>query len=70
MGTLHDVKNDVKDTANEVKHRTIAEGERARRDVLGDDMTAGEKVRSGLNEAKNRAQAELDKMKREVRHEK
>jgi hypothetical protein len=70
MSTLNDAKNDVKDAANEVKHRTIAEAEHAKREVLGNDMTAGEKVKSGLNEAKNRAQAELDKIKREVRHEK
>jgi len=58
---------DVKDAANEVKHRVVAEGERAKREALGDDMTLIEKGTSAWNEAKNRTQAEIDKTKREVR---
>ncbi|MBV9718111.1 MAG: hypothetical protein JOZ77_02245 [Candidatus Eremiobacteraeota bacterium] len=59
--------DDVKDRVHETQHRSEAEGERARRDVLGDSMTPGEKVGSIADEAKNRAQAEVDAMKRELR---
>ncbi len=58
---------DVKDTANEAKHRVIAENERAKRKTLGDEMTLPEKGESTWNEGKNRTQAEIDKTKREVR---
>ena len=59
--------DDVKDSVHETQHRSAAEGERARRDVLGDELTPGEKVGSVANEAKQRAQAEVDAMKRELR---
>lgn len=69
-----DIKKSVKDTidntrdaAREAIHRSTADAEHARRDLDGDEMTAGEKVKSVGNEAKNRTQAELDKIKREVR---
>ena len=58
---------DVKDAANEAKHRVIAEGEHAKRETLGNDMTLTEKGASTWKEAKNRTQAEIDKTKREVR---
>jgi hypothetical protein len=70
MGLKEDLDKagrDVKDTAKEVKHRVTAEGERAKRDLLGDEMTLTEKGASAWNEAKNRTQAEIDKTKREVR---
>jgi hypothetical protein len=59
--------DDVKDRLHESEHRTAAEGERARRDLLGDEMKPGEKAGSIADEAKNRAQAEIDAMKRELR---
>jgi hypothetical protein len=59
---------DVKDSANEAKHRVNAEGERAKRDLLGDSMPLGDKAKSAVNELKNRGAAEIDKTKREVRH--
>lgn len=59
--------DDVKDRVHENEHRSAAEGERARRDLLGDEMNAGEKTRSIADEAKERAQAEIDAMKREIR---
>ncbi len=61
------VQNDLKDTAKQVKHRTIAEAEHLKRDAFGDEMTAGEKLKSGANELKNRAAAEIDKAKRDLR---
>ena len=62
------IKHDVKDAVNELKHRTIAEGEHLKRDAFGDEMTTGEKVKSGANELKNRAEAQIDKTKRDLRH--
>ena len=64
---VKDAVHDVKDAANETKHRTVAEAERLKRDALGDEMTTGEKLESHANELKNRAQAEIDKTKRQVR---
>lgn len=59
--------DDVKDRVHENEHRTAAEGEQARRDLLGDEMSPGEKAGSIADEAKNRAQAEVDAIKRELR---
>jgi hypothetical protein len=64
---LEKTGRDVKDSAKEVKHRLIAEGERTKRDVLGDDMPLGEKAKSAVNELKNRGAAAIDKSKRELR---
>jgi hypothetical protein len=61
------VAEDAKDSLHETKHRTVAEGEKARRELLGDEMTTREKVGSAVNEAKNRTQAEIDAAKRNVR---
>ncbi len=58
---------DVRDGAHEVMHRSTAEAEHTRRETEGDTMTPGEKVASGVNEAKNRVEAEGDKAKRNVR---
>jgi hypothetical protein len=62
------IQTDLKDTANEVKHRTIAEAEHLKRDAFGDEMTTGEKLKSGANELRSRAAAEIDKAKRDLRH--
>ncbi len=59
--------DDVKDRLHEAQHRSAAEGERGRREVLGDELTPVEKAGSVVDEAKNRAQAEIDAMKRELR---
>jgi ElaB/YqjD/DUF883 family membrane-anchored ribosome-binding protein len=61
------VADDAKDSLHETGHRTVAEGEKARRELLGDEMTTREKVGSAVNEAKNRTQAEIDAAKRKVR---
>jgi hypothetical protein len=65
--SVKDTIDNTRDTAREAIHRSTAEAEHARRDSAGGEMTAGEKVKSAGNEVKNRTQAELDKMKREVR---
>jgi hypothetical protein len=59
--------DDVKDSIHEAGHRSAAEEERAKREVFGGEMTPGEKVGSGLNEAKERVQAEVDEGKRKLR---
>jgi hypothetical protein len=64
---IKDAAADLHDAGNEVKHRTVAEAEKLKRDALGDELTTGEKVKSGANELKNRTQAEIDKAKRELR---
>ena len=59
--------DDARDAMHEAAHRTVAEAERLKRNVAGDEMTPREKLGSGANEAKHRVEAELDKTKREVR---
>jgi hypothetical protein len=59
--------DDAKDRVHEAQHRSAAEGERGRRELLGDELTPGEKAGSIANEAKQRAQAEVDAMKRGLR---
>jgi len=58
---------DVRDAVDETMHRSTADAERARRETEGDLMTPGEKVQSGVNEAKERLEAEGDKTKRNIR---
>ncbi|HET9342156.1 MAG TPA: hypothetical protein VFO25_04505 [Candidatus Eremiobacteraceae bacterium] len=59
--------DDAKDAASEIKHRSEAEIEKAKRDIAGDDMTTGEKVKSVVHEDVERTKADVDKAKREVR---
>ena len=58
---------DVKDALHESGHRSAAEGEHAKRELVGDEMTPGEHVKSVANEAKENVQAEYDAAKRNVR---
>jgi len=70
MGMKDDVKkviDDVKDTVKEAAHRSTAEAEKSRRAVDGENMTAGEKAGSAINEAKNRIEAGIDAAKRKIR---
>jgi hypothetical protein len=59
--------DDVKDATREVKHRTEAELEHAKRDIAGEEMTSGEKVKSFLHEDLENTKADVDKAKRVVR---
>ncbi len=59
--------DDIKDTVHEAGHRSAAEGEKAKREALGDELTPGEKARSAIDEGKNRVQAEVDEAKRKIR---
>jgi hypothetical protein len=65
--SVKDSIDNTRDATREAIHRSTADAERARRELDGDEMTAGEKVKSVGNEVKNRTQADVDKMKREVR---
>jgi hypothetical protein len=59
--------DDVKDASHEVQHRVDAEVEKKKRDVAGDSMTTGEKVKSVVHEDVERTKADYDKAKREIR---
>ncbi|MBV8198523.1 MAG: hypothetical protein JO263_10335 [Candidatus Eremiobacteraeota bacterium] len=61
------VAKDVRDMARETLHRSAADAERERRDLAGDTMTTGEKVKSAASEVQQRAQANVDRAKRKVR---
>jgi hypothetical protein len=65
---IETLKSDVKDTADELKHRTQAAGERAERAVRGDQMPLGEAIKSHVAEKVHETKAEIDRAKREVRH--
>jgi hypothetical protein len=65
--TIGNVVNNVKDTISEAGHRSAAEGEQAKRDALGDQMTTGEKAGSLLNQGAETIKANVDASKREVR---
>ncbi len=58
---------DVKDTANEAGHRSAAEGEQAKRDVAGDEMTPGDKAGSMVNQATESLKGDVSATKREAR---
>jgi hypothetical protein len=60
------VKN-INDGVDELGHRVAAEGEKAKRDLAGSEMTAGEKAKSKVTETKHEVIAEVDKAKRKVR---
>jgi hypothetical protein len=60
--------DNVRDSLHEAGHRSSAEGERAKRDAFGDEMTPTEKAGSALNEAKHRVEAEIDAGKQRVRN--
>lgn len=64
---LDHMGKDIKDTADEAKHRFKAGEERGKREAGRDQMTTTEKVRSSLKEAGHETAAELDKAKRKVR---
>jgi uncharacterized protein YoaH (UPF0181 family) len=65
---MADIIEDAKDTTKELLHRTKAEAERLHRQFDGDDMSAGERIASVADEMKERAQAGMDKAKREIRN--
>jgi hypothetical protein len=52
---------------SEAGHRSAAEGEQAKRDLRGDEMTTSEKVGSAVNQVKEGTQAEIDAAKQKAR---
>jgi len=65
---INKVVDNVKDTANEASHKSAAEGEQAKRDVAGDQMSVGENLGSMANQAKEELQGETAATKRDVRN--
>jgi polyhydroxyalkanoate synthesis regulator phasin len=61
------VVDDIKDAGREAKHRTEAGLEHAKRDIAGDEMTAGEKIKSVVHEDVENTKADVDHAKRAVR---
>ena len=61
------VGKDIRDTVNEAGHRSAADGEQAKRDIAGDDMTVGENAGSMFNQAKESIKADVSSAKREAR---
>lgn len=59
--------DDTKDALHEVKHRSEAGFEHAKRDIAGDEMTTGEKVKSFVKEDLENTKADVDKAKRVIR---
>lgn len=66
--TAKKIAQNVKDGTREAGHRLEADGERAKRDVVGDRMTTTQKAKSMLKEGSERTKAAVDKTKREVRN--
>ena len=59
--------DDTKDALHEIKHRSEAGIEHATRDIAGDEMTTGEKVKSFVHEDVENTKADIDKTKRVIR---
>jgi hypothetical protein len=57
----------TKDAAHELEHRTKAGFEHAKRDIAGDTMTTGEKVKSFVDEDVEKTKADIDEAKRKLR---
>ena len=66
---METVKDDVRDTADELKERAKAGAERVKRTVEGDQMPLGERIASNVKEKAHDLKADVDKSKREVRNE-
>ncbi len=59
--------DNAKDAAHEIEHRTKAGLEHAKRDIAGDTMTTGEKVKSFVHEDVEKTKADVDSTKRTIR---
>jgi hypothetical protein len=60
--------DNLTDTLREAGHRANAEGEQAKRDLAGDQMTPGEKVGSMVRQGTETIKAGVDATKRDVRN--
>ena len=61
------VGDNIKDAVDETRHREAAEVEREERELNGDVMTPGEKIRSTGREAEHDVLAGVDRAKRAIR---
>jgi hypothetical protein len=61
------VKEDVRDTVDEMKERVKAGAEKAKRAVEGEQMPLGERIASNVKEKADEMRADFDKTKREAR---
>jgi hypothetical protein len=59
--------DDAIDAIHEVGHRTNASVEHVKRDIAGNTMTTGEKVKSFVHEDVESTKADVDKAKRVIR---
>ena len=66
---VHTLHEDTNDTVDELKNRAQATGEHLSRDVQGDHMSLGDRIKSNVSEVAHNAKAEFDKAKRDVRHD-
>lgn len=62
------LKHDVADAADEAKNRLKAGGEHLNRDVQGDNMSLGDKVKSNVKEFADTTKGDFDAAKRDARH--
>jgi hypothetical protein len=65
---LHKVIDNAADALSEAGHKLNANTEQATRDAAGDEMTAGEKAKSILNQGKEDVLAGVDHAKQDVRN--
>jgi F0F1-type ATP synthase membrane subunit b/b' len=66
---LETLKNDTKDTLDEVKQRAQAGAEHLKRGAEGDSMPIGERIVSNVKEALHNTKGDIDAAKRDVRHD-
>jgi len=59
--------DNTKDAAHELEHRAKAGFEHAKRDIAGDEMATGEKVKSFVHEDVEKTKADIDEAKRKLR---
>jgi len=64
------VVDNVRDGVSEAGHRSAAEGEQAKRDLAGDQLTPSENIASVANQAKHSVAAEIDGAKVDIRNAK
>ena len=66
VAKVRDKVEEVKSVTSEAVHRADADAEGKKRELAGDDFTAGEKTLSLIRQAKDTAQAEVLKFEREL----
>jgi hypothetical protein len=64
---LKKVGDNIKDAVDETRHREAAEVEREERELNGNVMTPGEKIRSTGRQAEHDVLADVDRAKRAIR---